>query len=55
MIERWNDGTIEVKTIQQEGVLSIRPNDRASFRAAGAAAADVDLWKGGNLWVRSQD
>lgn len=55
VIERVHDGTIEVKTVQQEGVLSIRPNDRAYFRTAGAIAADVDLWKGGNLWVRSQD
>jgi hypothetical protein len=49
------DGTVVVKTEQQEGVLSIRPNMRALFRTAGAAAADADLWKGSWLQVRAQD
>jgi hypothetical protein len=49
------DGTVVVKTEQQEGVLSIRPNMRALFRTAGAPAADVDLWKGSWLQVRAQD
>jgi len=49
------NGTVVVKTEQQEGVLSIRPNLRAFFRTAGAAAADVDLWKGSWLQVRAQD
>jgi hypothetical protein len=49
------NGTVVVKTEQQDGVLSIRPNLRAFFRTAGAATADVDLWKGSWLQVRSQD
>jgi hypothetical protein len=49
------NGTVVVKTEQQEGVLSIRPNLRAFFRTSGAATADVDLWKGSWLQVRAQD
>ncbi|HEV3028569.1 MAG TPA: hypothetical protein VG457_13410, partial [Planctomycetota bacterium] len=49
------DGKVEVKTEQQEGVLSIRPNLRAFFRTANATAADVELWKGSWLQVRAQD
>jgi hypothetical protein len=55
IIERWVDGVEEPKTEQKEGVLSIRPNMRACFRTAGATAADVDLWKGSNLYIRAQD
>jgi len=55
IIERFKDGTVEVKTEQVEGVLSIRPNFRAFFRSAGSAAADVELWKGGSLFARSQE
>jgi hypothetical protein len=55
IIERWVDGVEEPKTEQKEGVLSIRPNMRACFRTVGAAAADVDIWRGSNLYVRSQD
>ncbi|HVR84921.1 MAG TPA: hypothetical protein VMU54_11465, partial [Planctomycetota bacterium] len=49
------NGTVVVKTEQQDGVLSIRPNLRAFFRTVGAATADVDLWKGSWLQVRAQD
>jgi hypothetical protein len=49
------DGTVVVKTEQQEGVLSIRPNMRALFRTPSAPSADVDLWKGSWLQVRAQD
>ena len=49
------NGTMVVKTEQQEGVLSIRPNLRAFFRTGGSAAADVDLWKGSWLQVRAQE
>jgi len=55
IIERGIGGVEEPKTEQKEGVLSIRPNMRACFRSVGAAAADVDIWKGSNLYVRSQD
>lgn len=55
MIERFNDGTVEVKTEQMEGVLSIRPNFRAFFRTSGSSAADVDLWKGSWIQVRAQE
>ncbi len=55
IIERGIGGVEEPKTEQKEGVLSIRPNMRASFRTTGAAAADVDIWKGSNLYVRAQD
>jgi hypothetical protein len=44
-----------VKTEQKEGVLSIRPNLRAFFRTSASATADVDIWKGSNLYVRSPD
>jgi len=49
------NGTVVVKTENQEGVLSIRPNLRAFFRTSGAATADVDLWKGSWMQVRAQD
>ncbi len=49
------DGTVVVKTEQQEGVLSIRPNTRALFRTPGAPAADVDIWKSSWLQVRAQE
>ena len=49
------DGTVVVKTEQQEGVLSIRPNMRVLFRTPSAPSADVDLWKGSWLQVRAQD
>jgi hypothetical protein len=49
------DGTVVVKTEQQEGVLSIRPNARALFRTPGAPAADVDIWKSSWLQVRAQE
>jgi hypothetical protein len=55
IIKRWNDGTEEVVTVQEEGVLSIRPNLRALFRTAGAAQPDVDLWKGSWMQVRAQE
>jgi hypothetical protein len=56
LIDRVNkDGTVEVKTEQVEGVLSIRPNLRAFFRTSGSSTADVDLWKGAWLLARSQD
>jgi hypothetical protein len=49
------DGKVEVKTEQQDGVLSIRPNLRAFFRMAGASTADVDLWKGSWIQVRAAE
>lgn len=49
------DGKVEVKTEQQDGVLSIRPNLRAFFRISGAATADVDLWKGSWIQVRAAE
>lgn len=49
------DGTVEVKTVEEDGVLSIRPNLRALFRASGAAQADADLWKGSWILVRAQE
>jgi len=52
VIERFKDGTVEVKTIEEEGVLSIRPNLRALFRGAGDI---VDLWKGSWFLVRAQE
>jgi hypothetical protein len=52
VIERFKDGTVEVKTIEEEGVLSIRPNLRALFRGAGDI---VDLWKGSWVLVRAQE
>jgi hypothetical protein len=55
LIERFKDGTVEVKTEEQDGVLSIRPNMRARFRTPGAATADVDIWKGSWIQVRTQD
>ena len=60
----WQRGTLafafrvipyEVKTIEEDGVLSIRPNLRALFRQSGAAQADVDLWKGSWMQVRAQE
>jgi len=53
VIERFKDGTVEVKTIEEEGVLSIRPNLRALFRGAGGDL--VDLWKGSWFLVRAQE
>jgi len=53
VIKSFEGGTVEPATLQQEGVLSIRPNLRAFFRSSGAA--DVDLWKGSWLQVRAQD
>lgn len=47
------DGKVEVKTERVDGVLSIRPNLRAFFRTAGAAAADADLWKGSWMQARA--
>jgi len=55
IIKRWVDGVEEPMTEQKEGVLSIRPNMRACFRTAGAAASDVDIWRGSNLYVRVQE
>ena len=55
IIERFKDGTVEVKTEQVEGVLSIRPNFRAFFRTSGSATADVELWKGSSLFARAQE
>jgi hypothetical protein len=56
MVDRIGpDGKVEVKTEQQDGVLSIRPNLRAFFRVAGSAAADVDLWKGSWIQVRAAE
>jgi hypothetical protein len=55
IIKGWVDGVEEPMTEQKEGVLSIRPGMRACFRTAGAAAADVDVWRGSNLYVRAQD
>lgn len=52
---RFKDGTVEVKTEEVDGVLSIRPNLRAFFRTGATPAADVDLWKGSWIEVRSQD
>ena len=55
IVKQWNDGVEEVMTEQKEGVLSIRPNDRALFRTAGSSTADAEVWKSSNLYVRSQD
>ena len=55
IIERFKDGTVEVKTEQVEGVLSIRPNFRAFFRTSGSSTADVELWKGSSLFARAQE
>jgi hypothetical protein len=55
VIERFKDGSVEVKTVEDDGVLSIRPNLRAFFRTAGAATAEVDLWKGSWIQVRAQE
>jgi hypothetical protein len=55
VIERFKDGTVEVKTIEEDGVLSIRPNLRALFRTAGVSQPDVDLWKGSWMQVRAQE
>ena len=55
MFERFKDGTVEIKTEQVEGLLSIRPNRRALFRTSGASQPDVDLWKGSWLQVRAQE
>lgn len=52
LIERFKDGTVEVKTEEVDGVLSIRPNMRAFFRTVGAPGADLDLWKGSWIQVR---
>lgn len=55
VIERFKDGTVEVKTIEEDGVLSIRPNLRALFRTVGASQPDADLWKGSWTQVRAQE
>jgi hypothetical protein len=55
VIVGFKDGTVEVMTEEGDGVLSIRPNLRALFRTPGAAAADVDLWKGSWIQVRGQE
>jgi hypothetical protein len=55
VIVEWKDGTEEVKTVQEERVLSIRQNLRAFFCSSGAATADVELWKGSFIQVRAQD
>ena len=53
VIKNFDGSTVEVATMQHEGVLSIRPNLRAFFRSG--AAADIDLWKGSWIQVRAQE
>jgi len=54
-IKEFKDGTVEILTEETDAVISSRPNLRALFRTAGSAQADVDLWRGSWMQVRSQD